>query len=172
MPQLGLYTATENELGAVQRAAGEVDADLVVRSESDLDDEPAVEAFVDELTDADAVILWLHGAEDSMPGYDLAVERVGDRQRAYDAVPGRAERKCDERNRPGFHRWVRACAAVLALFVGAVRGTAVGAVRDRALLGQQVGKRAHRRRLRCPLLAADQQAGIELGLARQRVRDG
>lgn len=76
MPQLGLYTATENELGAVQRAAGEVDADLVVRSESDLDDEPAVEAFVDELTDADAVVLWLHGAEDSMPGYDLAVERL------------------------------------------------------------------------------------------------
>jgi len=76
MPQLGLYTATENELGAVQRAAGEVDADLVVRSESDLDDEPAVEAFVDELTDADAVILWLHGAEDSMPGYEMAVERL------------------------------------------------------------------------------------------------
>ncbi len=76
MPQLGLYTATENELGAVQRAADEVDADLVVRSESDLDDEPAVEAFVDELTDADAVILWLHGAEDSMPGYEMAVERL------------------------------------------------------------------------------------------------
>ncbi len=76
MPQLGLYTATENELGAVQRAAGEVDADLVVRSESDLDDEPAVEAFVDELTDADAVVLWLHGAEDSMPGYEMAVERL------------------------------------------------------------------------------------------------
>ncbi|WP_324664525.1 cobaltochelatase subunit CobN [Haloarcula sediminis] len=76
MPQLGLYTATENELGAVQRAAGEVDADLVVRSESDLDDEPAVEAFVEELEDATAVILWLHGAEDSMPGYERAVERL------------------------------------------------------------------------------------------------
>jgi cobaltochelatase CobN len=76
MPQLGLYTATENELGAVQRAAGEVDADLVVRSESDLDDEPAVEAFVEELTDATAVILWLHGAEDSMPSYERAVERL------------------------------------------------------------------------------------------------
>jgi cobaltochelatase CobN len=76
MSQLGLYTATENELGAVQRAAGEVDADLVVRSESDLDDEPQVEAFVEELTDATAVILWLHGAEDSMPGYERAVERL------------------------------------------------------------------------------------------------
>ncbi|MFC7019748.1 MULTISPECIES: cobaltochelatase subunit CobN [Haloarcula] len=78
MPQLGLYTATENELGAVQRAAGEVDADLVVRSESDLDDEPAVERFVEALTDATAVVLWLHGAEDSMPGYERAVERLRD----------------------------------------------------------------------------------------------
>ncbi|MDS0261474.1 cobaltochelatase subunit CobN [Haloarcula sp. S1CR25-12] len=75
MPQLGLYTATENELGAVQRAAGEVESDLVVRSESDLDDEPAVESFVEELTDATAVVLWLHGAEDSMPGYERAVSR-------------------------------------------------------------------------------------------------
>ena len=78
MPQLGLYTATENELGAVQRAAGEVGTDLVVRSESDLDDEPAVESFLDDLTDATAVILWLHGAQDSMPGYERAVERLRD----------------------------------------------------------------------------------------------
>src|SRR6056297_3508064 len=76
MPQLGLYTATENELGALQRAAREIDADLVVRSESDLNDEPAVESFVEELTDATAVVLWLHGAEDSMPGYERAVERL------------------------------------------------------------------------------------------------
>jgi len=76
MPQLGLYTATENELGAVQRAAGEIDADLIVRSESDLDDEPAVDSFIEELEDATAVILWLHGAEDSMPGYERAVERL------------------------------------------------------------------------------------------------
>jgi cobaltochelatase CobN len=76
MPQLGLYTATENELGAVQRAAGQLDADLVVRSESDLDDEPAVDSFIDELTDATAVVLWLHGAEDSMPGYERVVERL------------------------------------------------------------------------------------------------
>ena len=76
MPQLGLYTATENELGAVQRAAGQLETDLVVRSESDLDDEPAVDAFIEELTDATAVIFWLHGAEDSMPGYERAVERL------------------------------------------------------------------------------------------------
>ncbi|GGN90914.1 cobaltochelatase subunit CobN [Haloarcula pellucida] len=76
MPHIGLYTATENELGAVQRAASEVDADLTVRSESDLDDEPAVESFLTELETADAVVLWLHGAEDSMPGYERAVERL------------------------------------------------------------------------------------------------
>jgi cobaltochelatase CobN len=76
MARLGLYTATENELGAVQRAASDVDAELVVRSESDLDDEPAVASFVEKLTDATAVILWLHGGEDSMPGYDLAVDRL------------------------------------------------------------------------------------------------
>ncbi|MBX0297321.1 cobaltochelatase subunit CobN [Haloarcula nitratireducens] len=78
MSQLGLYTATENELGAVQRAAAEVDADLVVRSESDLDDETEAEAFIDELTDVTAVVLWLHGAEDSMPSYERAVERLRD----------------------------------------------------------------------------------------------
>ena len=76
MPTIGLYTATENELGAVQRAAGEVDADLVARSESDLDDETAVEAFLDVVEDATAVVLWLHGSEESMPGYDRVVDRL------------------------------------------------------------------------------------------------
>ncbi|CAI48637.1 ATP-dependent cobaltochelatase subunit CobN [Natronomonas pharaonis DSM 2160] len=75
MPRVGLYTATENELGALARAAGEVETDLVVRSESDLDDPEAVEAFCDELTDCDVVVLWLHGGEDSMPGYDRAIDR-------------------------------------------------------------------------------------------------
>ncbi|MXR21676.1 cobaltochelatase subunit CobN [Halobacterium bonnevillei] len=78
MPTLALYTATENELGAVQAAAERVDADLVVRSESDLDDDTDVEAFVDAATDADAAVFWLHGAEDSMPGYDRAIERLAD----------------------------------------------------------------------------------------------
>ena len=76
MPQIGLYTATENELGAVQRAAGRVDADLTVRSESDFDDETDVAAFVDELESATAVVFWLHGSEESMPGYGRAVERL------------------------------------------------------------------------------------------------
>ena len=75
MPTVGFYTATENELGALARAAEEVDADLVVRSESDLDDPEAVEAFCDELADCDVVVLWLHGGEDSMPGYDQAIDR-------------------------------------------------------------------------------------------------
>ena len=75
MPTVGLYTATENELGALQRAAGETDTDLVVRSESDLDDPEAVEAFCEQLAECDAVVLWLHGAEDSMPGYDRAIDR-------------------------------------------------------------------------------------------------
>jgi len=76
MPHIGLYTATENELGAVQRAAARVEADLTVRSESDFDDETDVEAFVDELESATAVVFWLHGSEESMPGYDRAVERL------------------------------------------------------------------------------------------------
>ena len=74
MPTVGFYTATENELGALARAAGEVDADLVVRSESDLDDPEDVEAFCEELADCDVVVLWLHGGEDSMPGYDRAID--------------------------------------------------------------------------------------------------
>ena len=78
MSTIGLYTATENELGAVQRAAGRVDAELVVRSESDLDDGGDVDAFLDELDGAAAVIFWLHGAEGSMPGYDHAVARLDD----------------------------------------------------------------------------------------------
>ncbi|WP_248898020.1 cobaltochelatase subunit CobN [Haloplanus halobius] len=76
MPTIGLYTATENELGAVQRAASDVDADLIARSESDLDDEAAIEAFVDAVEDATAVVLWLHGSEESMPGYDRVVDRL------------------------------------------------------------------------------------------------
>ncbi|WP_181690889.1 cobaltochelatase subunit CobN [Natronomonas sp. LN261] len=75
MPTVGLYTATENELGALARAAGEVEADLVARSESDLDEPEAVEAFCEELTDCDAVVLWLHGDQESMPGYDRALDR-------------------------------------------------------------------------------------------------
>ncbi|MDL0123528.1 cobaltochelatase subunit CobN [Halobacterium salinarum] len=78
MTVLALYTATENELGAVQAAAGRVDVDLVARSESDLDDETAVEAFLDTAADADAAVFWLHGAEDSMPGYDRATARLAD----------------------------------------------------------------------------------------------
>ena len=75
MPTVGLYTATENELGALARAAGEVETDLVARSESDLDEPEAVEAFCEELTDCDAAVLWLHGDQESMPGYDRALDR-------------------------------------------------------------------------------------------------
>ncbi|RXK51409.1 cobaltochelatase subunit CobN [Halorientalis pallida] len=78
MPKIGLYTATENELGAVQRAAAEVESDLVVRSDGDLDGVADVDAFVDELTDATAVVFWLHGGQDSMPGYDHARERLAE----------------------------------------------------------------------------------------------
>jgi cobaltochelatase CobN len=77
-PTIGLYTATENELGALQRAASEVDAELVVRSESDLDGQEEVDAFVDELEGATAAIFWLHGGEESMPGYEHAVSRLKD----------------------------------------------------------------------------------------------
>ena len=75
MPTVGLYTATENELGALARAAGEVETDLVARSESDLDEPEAVEAFCEELTDCDVAVLWLHGDQESMPGYDRALDR-------------------------------------------------------------------------------------------------
>ncbi|MGB9965117.1 cobaltochelatase subunit CobN [Halobacterium hubeiense] len=78
MPEIALYTATENELGAIQAAAERVDDDLLARSESDLEDAAAVEAFVDAASDADAAVFWLHGAEDSMPGYDRATDRLAD----------------------------------------------------------------------------------------------
>jgi cobaltochelatase CobN len=77
MQTIGLYTATENELGAVQRAGEQLEAiDLVVRSKGDLDDGPAIDAFIDEIADATAVVFWLHGSEESMPGYDHATERL------------------------------------------------------------------------------------------------
>jgi cobaltochelatase CobN len=76
MPHIGLYTATENELGAVQRAAKRLDAELTVRSESDFDDETDVADFVDDVESATAVVFWLHGSEESMPGYERAVERL------------------------------------------------------------------------------------------------
>ncbi|MFB6090843.1 MAG: cobaltochelatase subunit CobN, partial [Halobellus sp.] len=75
-PTIGLYLATENELGAVQRAAERTDVEWAVRSESDLDDVADVDAFLDEIDDATAAVLWLHGAEESMPGYDRAVSRL------------------------------------------------------------------------------------------------
>ena len=79
MTRIGLYTATENELGSVQRAAGRLDGiDLIVRSESDLDEQTDVEAFVNDCENAAAVVFWLHGGEDSMPGYEYAVERLRD----------------------------------------------------------------------------------------------
>ncbi|WP_435128714.1 cobaltochelatase subunit CobN [Halobaculum sp. D14] len=76
MTTLALYTATENELGAIQAAGERVDADLVVRSESDLEEAADVESFVDAAEDASAAVLWLHGAEDSMPGYDRVTDRL------------------------------------------------------------------------------------------------
>ncbi|MFC4437204.1 MULTISPECIES: cobaltochelatase subunit CobN [Natrialbaceae] len=73
MTRIGIYTATENELGSLGEAAERLEGiELVVRSESDLEDEAEIEAFVEELRDAAAAIFWLHGAEDSMPGYDYA----------------------------------------------------------------------------------------------------
>ncbi|RQG89256.1 cobaltochelatase subunit CobN [Natrarchaeobius halalkaliphilus] len=73
MTRIGFYTATENELGSIGRAAERLEGvELIVRSESDLEDEAALSEFVEELHDAAAAIFWLHGAEDSMPGYDYA----------------------------------------------------------------------------------------------------
>ncbi|RQH01786.1 cobaltochelatase subunit CobN [Natrarchaeobius oligotrophus] len=77
MIRIGIYTATENELGSLGRAAERLESvELVVRSESDLDDEAAIEAFVEELETATAAIFWLHGAEDSMPGYEYATAKL------------------------------------------------------------------------------------------------
>ncbi|WP_254523488.1 cobaltochelatase subunit CobN [Natrinema caseinilyticum] len=79
MARIGIYTATENELGSIGRAAERLEGiELVVRSESDLADEAAVEEFVEELRDAAAAIFWLHGAEDSMPGYDYARDALAE----------------------------------------------------------------------------------------------
>ena len=79
MTTIGLYTATENELGAVQAAADRLSGiDFAVRSESDLDGHDDVAAFVDELRDATAVVCWLHGGEESMPGYGFAVDELRD----------------------------------------------------------------------------------------------
>ncbi|WP_254530100.1 cobaltochelatase subunit CobN [Natrinema gelatinilyticum] len=79
MTRIGIYTATENELGSIGRAAERLEGvELVVRSESDLEDEAAVEEFVEELHEATAAILWLHGAEESMPGYDYATGALED----------------------------------------------------------------------------------------------
>ncbi|OYR80219.1 hypothetical protein DJ84_15990, partial [Halorubrum ezzemoulense] len=79
MTKIGLYTATENELGAVQTAAERLAGiDLVVRSDGDLDEQRDVAEFVDEIRDAAAVVLWLHGGKDSMPAYEFAVEELRD----------------------------------------------------------------------------------------------
>ncbi|WP_050032929.1 cobaltochelatase subunit CobN [Halorubrum halophilum] len=78
MTTIGLYTATENELGSAAAAAGETEVDLLARSKGDLDDPTDVDDFLSELVAADAaaVVLWLHGGTDSMPGYERATERL------------------------------------------------------------------------------------------------
>jgi cobaltochelatase CobN len=78
MTTIGLYTATENELGSVAAAAGETEVDLLARSKGDRDDPTDVDDFLSELeaADAAAVVLWLHGGTDSMPGYERATERL------------------------------------------------------------------------------------------------
>ena len=89
MTTIGLYTATENELGAVGEAADRLAAGengetsekeesirLSVRSKSDLREEADVSAFLAELESVDAAVFWLHGGPESMPGYDRAVERL------------------------------------------------------------------------------------------------
>ncbi|WP_394295665.1 cobaltochelatase subunit CobN [Natronorubrum sulfidifaciens] len=79
MARIGIYTATENELGSIGRAAERLEGvELVVRSESDLESEADIEEFVEELTDATAAVFWLHGAEDSMPGYEYATGALED----------------------------------------------------------------------------------------------
>ena len=79
MTKIGLYTATENEVGAVQTAAEQLPGiELVVRSDSDLDEQTDVASFVDELRDAAAVVLWLHGGKDSMPAYEFTLEELED----------------------------------------------------------------------------------------------
>ncbi|GAA0204019.1 cobaltochelatase subunit CobN [Halobacterium noricense] len=80
MTTIGLYTATENELGAVATAVDETAVSLAARSKSDLSDPTDVDAFCDDLeaADAAAVVLWLHGGVDSMPGYERALDRLGD----------------------------------------------------------------------------------------------
>jgi len=79
MPTIGFYTATENELGAVVTASERLEEiDLIARSESDLDDETAIDEFCQTLSTVDAAVFWLHGAEDSMPGYELAVSELRD----------------------------------------------------------------------------------------------
>ncbi|ELZ52666.1 MULTISPECIES: cobaltochelatase subunit CobN [Halorubrum] len=79
MTKIGLYTATENELGAVQTAAERLTGiDLVVRSDGDLDEQRDAAEFVDEIRDATAVVLWLHGGKDSMPAYEFAVDELRD----------------------------------------------------------------------------------------------
>ena len=85
MSRIGIYTTTENELGAIGDAAQRVESELVVRSESDLDGIEAVDSFIEEIVGkggggekAAAAVFWLHGAEDSMPGYEHAVSRLRD----------------------------------------------------------------------------------------------
>ncbi|AUX10812.1 cobaltochelatase CobN [Halalkaliarchaeum desulfuricum] len=82
MATIGLYTATENELGAIGEAADRLARDpgesirLEVRSKDDLGDETDVAAFLDRLEAVDVAVLWLHGGPESMPGYDRTVERL------------------------------------------------------------------------------------------------
>ncbi|MEZ3117440.1 cobaltochelatase subunit CobN [Halobaculum sp. MBLA0147] len=69
MHEIALYTATENELGALAAAAERIETADVTAASGDLEPDE-VAAFRETAQDATAVVLWFHGDTEGVPGYD------------------------------------------------------------------------------------------------------
>ncbi len=79
MRSIGLYSATDQEVAAIRRAADRVTGvDLSVRSGSDVGSPGAADALLEELLERDIVVFWLHGAERRLPNFDRVVDSVID----------------------------------------------------------------------------------------------
>lgn len=77
MCSIGLYTATDQPVTAIQAAAERLPGiDLLVRSGSDLDGREDVSDFVERMCHRDVVVFWLHGTESRLSDFETVREQL------------------------------------------------------------------------------------------------
>ena len=80
MLRVVIYTATTNEVGAIQKAASQLDEiQLVIQTPDNLETTTDIKEFCTTASTATAVVCWLHGSTDDMPGYEKLRHSLYDR---------------------------------------------------------------------------------------------